>query len=1029
MICIDSGARDRYVRTVEVSAAGVLYGEINGSNPKLVEFVVASKIVDFRPLDVNIRGDILAAPPEYERYDTEYWSERFVETSNGLSCDIPEGSYIERIDDQGRLHGYLEPEHISSREPYVWSAALDALGDEIVPRQWIRGNYEMPQLPDGWGAPLKIAPNEDQASIGTATSSAEARDFFTFPIQLQPSIDNDKNGFISFSPADKTTPEPPFYLLLNNDYDTTDGGILSIPNHEDTIINGAADLLDFTRLQIKIPSIVLRLKDGTLELRMILQNQDPSPTELPGANLWALPEIEEANWSESFRSDVTLAEQLVAQSTSRSPWVLQSSNEYAIPLQYWQDFDDDAEDLYSFIEATSVGKAQLITRLYHEDRLAAETEPLFLQLLKVDVVPDYKRDGKIDLKDRNKITDTNPHRWWLNDDDDISEVKGKDAPGDGSADYNNSAVDTARDLVDFFPVFIDLKSFLTGINDLSTITVKLKHADGSLKFVYTDLLPEDSREYWYETGLTTGYGSSFTSAPGVADTVAITSSGVALSQAFLTKIKDDDKGVIMLEGAGSSSSTEPLVLEVSNSSGALFEFEMPLELSPVTDMFRNVNLASRVGTSEGDYPDSISEPSNYPDTFTNNKHFAFIHGYNVSQDQSKGWNCELFKRMHQMGSRAKFVGVTWDGDTSPDYHNAVYRAFRTSEHVAAELGGFSNLTIAAHSLGNMVISNAISKHGFLPDNYYLMNAATPIEAYTAAQASNSSGNVDMDEYMTEADWKDYPDRLYASNWYQLFDSNDKRSELTWKDRFSVVKNFGYNFYSPGEDIVENASPDETFFSGALTTIGSWWDSDDNGRHAWVLQEIGKGNTALRAAKLIGQVEEVQAGWDFNGNQNDLEQVGVLKGIPVDSDSYRPRFASETSATVPTNEQLAQFGFFSRFNEYNDEKLYAPIDDANVLPRVTQTQAGASALAAQDDNRWHLLAEAIPAMSFAAAANHVNGMQENYNMMNEANGWPLSRLNDSRFGSDWLHSDFKNVSLNYTRKKYEKIISIGGLDDE
>ncbi|MFQ3226090.1 MAG: hypothetical protein ACI8Z5_002359, partial [Lentimonas sp.] len=33
------------------------------------------------------------------------------------------------------------------------------------------------------------------------------------------------------------------------------------------------------------------------------------------------------------------------------------------------------------------------------------------------------------------------------------------------------------------------------------------------------------------------------------------------------------------------------------------------------------------------------------------------------------------------------------------------------------------------------------------------------------------------------------------------------------------------------------SPDETFFSGALTTIGSWWDSDDNGRHAWVLQEI------------------------------------------------------------------------------------------------------------------------------------------------------------------------------------------------
>jgi hypothetical protein len=135
--------------------------------------------------------------------------------------------------------------------------------------------------------------------------------------------------------------------------------------------------------------------------------------------------------------------------------------------------------------------------------------------------------------------------------------------------------------------------------------------------------------------------------------------------------------------------------------------------------------------------------------------------------------------MHQAGSRAKSVGVTWDGDTSPDYHNAVYRAFRTSEHVAAELGGFSNLTIAAHSLGNMVISNAMAQatQAFNPDRYYLMNAATPIEAYNATQTSNSSGNVDMDEYMIEIDWKDYPDRLYASNWHELFDSSDARSQL------------------------------------------------------------------------------------------------------------------------------------------------------------------------------------------------------------------------------------------------------------
>ncbi len=641
-------------------------------------------------------------------------------------------------------------------------------------------------------------------------------------------------------------------------------------------------------------------------------------------------------------------------------------------------------------------------------------------LLKMDVVPDYNRDGSIDNLDRGKVTDTNPHRWWLNDDDDIDSDSGNDSSGGGTADSSNALVDTERDLVDFFPLFIDLKSFLDSFTDLSAITIKLKHADSGLKFVYTDLLPENSKDYWYETGLTTGYGSDFTDAPGEADTIAISSSGVELSDAFLTKIKDEDKGVILLEGAGNNASTEPLVLEVSNSSGTLFEFEMPLSLSPVKEMFRHVNLASHVGTSEI-HPDATDEPSNNPDSLSNGKHFAFIHGYNVPQDGAQGWHSEIFKRMHQMGSKAKFIGVTWDGDTAPDYHNAVYRAFKTSAQMAAELGGFSNLTIAAHSLGNMVVSNAMENHSFTPNHYYLLNAATPIEAYNQVQTNNSSDNVDMEEYMTESDWKDYPDRLYASNWHQLFPSNDSRSELTWKNRFSNIVDKSYNFYSPGEDVVENAGNDESVTSALLNTLGAWVTGESIGTHAWVTQEIAKGGKNILTAAMLA---ELHGGWDFNGNQSDLEQVGILKSFPADTDSYRPRFAHETSATIPTNEQLAQFGFFSRINEYNSEKLYAPIDDANVLPGITQTQSGASNLAADNDVQWHLLAEVIPAMSFAAAANNVEGMQGNYNMMDNAVGWPSSRGNNN-----WRHSDFKNVSLNYVRSTFEEMISIGGLDND
>lgn len=496
------------------------------------------------------------------------------------------------------------------------------------------------------------------------------------------------------------------------------------------------------------------------------------------------------------------------------------------------------------------------------------------RLLQVGMIPDWTRDGSIDSLDENKITDTEPHRWWFNDDDDVDETSGNDVSGGGSADYNNAVVDSTRDLVDFFPLYIDIRDYLSYFDDLSTIEVKLKHGGSGLKFVYTDLSASSAGNFVRQSGATTGYGSAFDQAPGEADTVEVTSGGVALSEDFLNKIKNEGKGILLFEGASGSSSilSQPLVVELKNPNGDSFDIEMPLSLSPVKQMFRHVNLASHTGSSEV-HLDATGEPANYPDSLCNEKHFAFMHGYNVSQDAAQGWHSEVFKRMHQMGSKAKFIGVTWDGDTSPDYHNAVFRAFQTSAEVANELGSFQNLTIAAHSLGNMVVSNAIAKHGFLPDYYYLLNAATPIEAYSATQTENSSGNTDMNESMTESDWKDYPDRLFAANWYDLFNSSDFRRELTWKDRFTVVKNFGYNFYSDGEDVVENAAANESVTSSFWGIFVNWVTGENVGTHAWVTQEIAKGgkNILVQAA-----FAELHGGWAFNRNHNDLEQVGILK---------------------------------------------------------------------------------------------------------------------------------------------------------
>jgi hypothetical protein len=153
-------------------------------------------------------------------------------------------------------------------------------------------------------------------------------------------------------------------------------------------------------------------------------------------------------------------------------------------------------------------------------------------------------------------------------------------------------------------------------------------------------------------------------------------------------------------------------------------------------------------------------------------------------------------------------------------------------------------------------------------------------------------------------------------------------------------------------------------------------------------------------------------------------VGIKKSFPADSDSYRPRSEIETTDTVPTDEQLAQFGFFKRFDAYDGEKVYGPIDDANVLPGVTQTQSGGSDLASENDVQWHMLAEAIPALSYGTGANEVTGMQENLDLESFTNtNWPSSL----RGHSEWWHSDYQNVSLNYVIPVFNRMIEIGGLD--
>ncbi|WFB36366.1 hypothetical protein P3T73_01125 [Kiritimatiellota bacterium B12222] len=91
------------------------------------------------------------------------------------------------------------------------------------------------------------------------------------------------------------------------------------------------------------------------------------------------------------------------------------------------------------------------------------------------------------------------------------------------------------------------------------------------------------------------------------------------------------------------------------------------------------------------------------------------------------------------------------------------------------------------------------------------------------------------------------------------------------------------------------------------------------------------------------------------------------------------------------------------------------------------------------DRYTLLATGIPAQSFAFAVNEApklrtenNNEKRNFNMQTEMKSveahtyWP-PKFQDRRH--DWLHSDFKDVSIQFVHPLYPKIIELAEDNQE
>ena len=561
-------------------------------------------------------------------------------------------------------------------------------------------------------------------------------------------------------------------------------------------------------------------------------------------------------------------------------------------------------------------------------------------MVPVNIVPDYDRNGIINLNDYGYITTNNPFRFWINDTSESGDIAsgGNDIPvpssqQTGSENLYQTQVMGREDLINYFPLYFDI-SKLVSLLPPGQYSYWLSQANNGVHMVYTSLVPSQVGGFLTNSNVV----SSYMNAP----KTLVPSWGVCLSNSWVSSIGDTNTagGVLLFDGIAKT--TNPLVLSVFNSSNQqMARIEFPLSIDVIGNMYRTINLRGVTATpGSTDIPTSTGVPSNYPDDRRNGKMVVFVHGFNVDEPGATSWFGEAFKRLYQSGANSMFTGVLFNGNANGvDFWQNVENAFVTAPQFASRVNALpgSPTTVIAHSLGNIVVSSAINDSGLNIDHYIMLDAAMPMEAFDP-----STFNQGQNTNMVNQAYNGYNTNLWASYWWTLFPSTDKRSQLTWLNRFPNVVG-QVNFYSSGEEVLENGIAGDVTL-GVGTTLGTTLESllplgiTAYTPFAWYIQEETKGTfgggVLMSVKSLNALLNEIpQGGWGFNTNWGSFNSNGVVVYTP------------------PT-----------QTNQLQTNPFFTPFTDSNLTGTYGNAEASISSV------RATVLGKAIPALSYAVGAN-------------------------------------------------------------
>ena len=679
---------------------------------------------------------------------------------------------------------------------------------------------------------------------------------------------------------------------------------------------------------------------------------------------------------------------------------LASSEDGPLDISFagWRQLVSGSSDSYSpttwiYITAAGAGKATLVYRYWgvSGSSIVEDEARQVITAVNPSLMVDYDRDGAIDDDDVEIFKSGRPYRYWTNqckiDGSVWAEPSLFERIADilvGNENSSDNRVNGTFDLLNLFPVAIDVGEFRQAWGSSAKFIVEPTW--GSFNYALVNKSWSDAGKIRTETCSTFG-GQTLSEAT----MNVMTNSGVQIDSTLLSQT---DRSAMLVAEARARSYGMRLRVELGGVT--VFAFELPMQITPVDEMFRFVSLRDAYDDEIYDFSSYGPPPSAGTDEELWNKDVFFVHGFNVSVDGAREWNREIFKRLWVSGSMARYWGVTWSGDyhiaseafNGLHYHRDVRQALLTAPSFARLVNSRGHdAVVIGHSLGNMVVSESLLK-GCNATKYFMLDAAVASEAYRSALQARVTTDPNYNRYVPE-DWHGYDPDSWAANWYSWF--QDDRGSLGWAGHFAALLSKPgleiYNYYSTGDEVF--AENDET--PGLATGVFHWPTLDlewpfvhlnlELDAYPWQKQEVFKGVSAAGS---------LSAGWGFHVWNDGLSTM---------------RYSASEASQLVANGSIVTNAVFNRDVEAMFQPTISDFDKADILAS-------------------HIPAVSSPAGKVAISDVDVN---RDYNLNTSSyKGQDWGRGGDHSSESGWLHSDIKNMAYFFTFRFFNELTNKGGV---